>query len=148
MDGETVVTVETSPPEPSSSSSSPPPQPQVVALETAGVTDLARQQGAQGVTLEQMQATIEAQGREIAELRSRAETQQAATVAVAAAIEETPSSEDEPPIEEDEVTMIEAEPQASGTTKPNGPAAEQSTGSAQPRRERGLLLRMFLGKSI
>jgi hypothetical protein len=141
---ETTVTVTSS--SSTEPSMSPPAAPQVVALETAGVTDLAREQGAQSVTLEMLSAQLLAQAgelqthrAELAELRAR----QQQTVEVVAAIEEPETIEEAEALEE--VQVIDVAENA--TTKPSGHDEAASTASL-PRRERGPLLRMFLGRSI
>ena len=131
---DTEVTVSSSTPEPEAPAAppAPPPPTQVVALETAGIAELARSQGEQKVTLDALAGIVSAQGAELAELRARQ------TATAAAVVEVTAEPEPEP---ESEVTEI-----AAAEIMPPSTPDESSSPPSVPRRERGLLARMLLGK--
>lgn len=126
----------------------PPVAPQVVALETAGTVDLAREQGKQGVTLDALASTVTAQAAELASLRaetaalreSRA-AQPSVTEVAALVTEQLSEGEDAPEEAETEVTAIEV----AAITKPSTPNAKSGNEPA-PRRERHPILVALLGK--
>lgn len=132
---EVTVTPPAPAPEPESA-----PAPQVVALETAGVAEIAREQGAQGVTLEEACQRIDQMEPELRALREQVAALQAARVEEEAAPTEV---ELEPELEEEEAAVEVDVTPASELPTPS----ESESAAPVPRRERGLFARMFLGKS-
>lgn len=138
MENETEVTVtSSSESEPAPPPPAPPPPTQVVALETAGVAEVAREQGAQAVTLEALAALVARQGSEIASLR---EAQARVPALVEATVAETVEVEPEP-----EATVTEVDVPAIIEPAPTD-ESEATTSARTPRRERHPVVRMFLGR--
>jgi hypothetical protein len=132
------VTATAGAPEPTAEPASPPTV-QVVALETAGATDLAREQGKQQVTLEALVGIVEGQGSELAQHRATiAELREQARAQAQAAIEPEPEPE-----------AVVTEIDVPETSEPEATAeSEAITSERTPRRERGPLMRIFLGRSV
>jgi hypothetical protein len=134
------VTATAGAPEPTAEPTAPAPTVQVVALETAGATELAREQGKQQVTLEALVGIVAGQGSELAQHRATiAELRETARAHAQAMIELEP--EPEPAVTEIDVAE----------TSESAPTVESEVTTSerdQPRRERGPLMRIFLGRSV